>query len=323
MPVKNGIGYSQATFDKQDGLAVILKQHIATVRVILKKHGWPRQLYHYIDLTAGCGHNEAIDCDGSPLVFEREIRRAGIAYAAHFIDQNESNTEQLAATLKTNGSATIHTGDHSEIAPSIVKDWPHRGAFGMIYADPNGVPPFDLLADLSRDHRTNKIDFLIRYTGSGVKRAGYRLLTELGKIQKKYWIVRDLDTHDRWQWTFLLGLNWDGLNVMGRHGFHYAHSKQGQAIIERLHYTKPELQALRQPELPYTTYDEYLTHPQYQAVRAQAVARAGGICEQCREGRVTEVHHALYLPWGTFEENADHLLAVCHRCHCEIHDKEN
>lgn len=321
MPVSNGMGQSAMTFDKQDGLSIILSQHISTVKAILSKSRWAPPRYHYIDLTSGCGHNEEIDCVGSPVIFERAVKHTGLSYDAHFIDIEPTNTMILCGALRGDKRITIHTGDHADIAPQVVQTWPDAYAYGMIYSDTNGVPPFDLLADLSRNPKLRRVDFLIRYTGAGVKRAGYKLLDELAKIDKGYWIVRDLDSHDRWQWTFLLGLNWDGLNVMGRHGFHYAHSDQGRAIVERLHYTKPELQALRQPELPYATYDEYLAHPQYQAVRAQALKRAGGECERCHERPVTEVHHVQYPPWGTFEENADHLLALCHECHCEIHGK--
>jgi len=318
------MGQSQMTLDKQDGLTRILRQHISTVKVILGKSPWAAQQYHYIDLTAGCGHNELVDCDGSPVIFEKVAKQSGIPYTAHFIDIDEANTMILSSKIKPNGHRTIHTGDHTEIAPDIVQDWPNY-TFGLIYVDPNGVPPFALLADLSKNPKLARVDFLIRYTGSGVKRAGYKLLDELSAIQKQHWIVRDLDEHDRWQWTFLLGLNWGGLNTMKGQGFHYASSPKGEAIINRLHYTKPELEALHQPmlELPYTTYDEYLAHPNYKAIRAKAIDRSGGICERCKIQAVTEVHHVEYPPWGTFETDADSLLALCHKCHCKIHGKEN
>lgn len=30
----------------------------------------------------------------------------------------------------------------------------------------------------------------------------------------------------------------------------------------------------------------------------------------------------MYPPWGTFDTE-ENLLAVCHRCHCDIHGKDN
>jgi hypothetical protein len=72
---------------------------------------------------------------------------------------------------------------------------------------------------------------------------------------------------------------------------------------------------------PYLTYAEYLQHPRYRAIRGDALKRAGGVCERCKNRPVTEVHHLRYPPWGTFD-TVDNLLAVCHECHCEIHGKE-
>jgi len=325
MPKTQGQGQSQATLGKQRDLELILDQHISTVRAILSKPyaiNYP-QAYHYIDLTSGCGHNEAVDCEGSPVVFQRAIKRAGLRYDAHFIDKDPINTMKLYGGYRWGSRETIHTGDHSDVAPDIIAQWPKQNAYGLIYADLNGIPPFDLLALLGTDPRLAKIDFLIRCNSLAIKRNGGGLLDELARINKKFWIVRALDDHDRWQWSFLLGLNWDGLKAQEYRGFHYATSETGRAILERMHYTKPELQAIQQPELPYLTYQEYLNHPTYQAIRAQALERAGGTCERCHEGQVSEVHHTQYPPWGTFEENADHLLAVCHRCHCQIHNKEN
>lgn len=71
---------------------------------------------------------------------------------------------------------------------------------------------------------------------------------------------------------------------------------------------------------PYSSYKEYLRHPEYRKVRAQALKRAGGTCERCKQRPVTEVHHLRYPKWGTFDTQ-DNLLAICHQCHCEIHGK--
>jgi hypothetical protein len=46
------------------------------------------------------------------------------------------------------------------------------------------------------------------------------------------------------------------------------------------------------------------------------------LCQRCKTAKASEVHHLRYPPWGTFDTEAN-LLSVCHRCHCEIHGKEN
>jgi len=73
---------------------------------------------------------------------------------------------------------------------------------------------------------------------------------------------------------------------------------------------------------PYRSYDEYLRHPSFLAVRAVVMNRAGGACEKCGSQTRLYPHHLRYPPWGTFDVPTN-LLAVCHRCHCEIHGKEN
>lgn len=320
MPVQYGMGQSQMTFDKQDGLALILGQHIAIVRTILDKYGLDPRRYHYIDLTAGCGYNEVVDCEGSPIVFQKTIRAQRISYNAHFVDLEPTNTLMLRGAISQDKRVFIHTGDHAIIAPQIIETWPDT-AYGLIYSDMNGMPPFELLSALSKSPKVSTVDFLIRCNGNGIKRAGRRFLDELHKIDKQHWIVREIDSHDKWQWTFLLGLNWNGLKCMREHGFHYITSDEGRAIIRRLHYTRDELKAIQSPQ--YATYAEYLAHPRYRAIRQQAIDRSGGTCEQCKERPVSEVHHVQYPAWGTFEKNADHLLAMCHPCHCQIHDKED
>ena len=70
----------------------------------------------------------------------------------------------------------------------------------------------------------------------------------------------------------------------------------------------------------YRTYAEYLKHPLYRAIRAEAIRRVDGKC-QCCGAPVTEVHHLRYPPWGEFDV-VDNLLPVCHICHCIIEGKD-
>jgi hypothetical protein len=72
---------------------------------------------------------------------------------------------------------------------------------------------------------------------------------------------------------------------------------------------------------PYRTYREYLRHPQFRAVRAIVMSRASGQCEVCNIARASEVHHLRYPPWGTIDV-PENLIAICHPCHCRIHNKE-
>lgn len=326
MPVVNGIGQSQATVDKQQGLRTILAQHISVCKAIIAKwHCCDR--YQFIDANAGPGCNAKESCDGSPVIFLREVNRVGLGYDAVFIDIDPQHTFALRAAVSNWNHHSVMTGDNRQVIPTVIERLP-EWSYGVLYTDPNGIPDFEMLAAASQHPKMEKIDILIRYAGSAVKRnqhiTGMKMLDHLSPINKKFWIVREMERGDRWQWTFLLGMNWNGLKSWKSRGFHYADSPKGQQIIERLNYTNGELQQIRQPPLlPYATYDEYLKHPAFQAVRTQAIERSGGICEQCGERTVTEVHHVKYPPWGTFEKDAEWLLAVCHQCHCEFHGKDD
>jgi len=71
----------------------------------------------------------------------------------------------------------------------------------------------------------------------------------------------------------------------------------------------------------YQSYDEYLRHPRYRCVRAEAMRRTDGRCTRC-DRPASEVHHVRYPPWGEFDV-PENLEPLCHQCHCDEHGKEN
>jgi len=73
--------------------------------------------------------------------------------------------------------------------------------------------------------------------------------------------------------------------------------------------------------MSYKTYQEYLQHPKYKVVRNERMLFAKGLCEICNS-LATEVHHRRYPKWGTFDVMSN-IIAVCHHCHCKIHNKDN
>lgn len=72
---------------------------------------------------------------------------------------------------------------------------------------------------------------------------------------------------------------------------------------------------------PYSSYAEYLRHPTFRAIRADAMKLAEWTCQRCHNAKATQVHHLRYPPWGTFDV-VENLLPVCYPCHCAIHGKE-
>lgn len=74
-------------------------------------------------------------------------------------------------------------------------------------------------------------------------------------------------------------------------------------------------------DAPYRNYSEYLNHPRFKAIRAEAMRLAGYRCQQCQKARATQVHHLRYPPWGTFDV-VENLEPVCYACHCALHGKD-
>jgi hypothetical protein len=339
MPTKNGIGYSQHTPTKHDHYRMLLEIQIPIVGHILRRHTWAWNGYLHFDITAGNGGSP--DEPGSPAIFKQVITAAALPYHAIFIEREPCNAETLQSVLSGNDHVTIECGDHAGVLPRYIQNCPVDFAahkiYGSLFVDPTGSePPWSLLRDFGATY--NKIDIVIYLSATNIKRIRKSLdiqqdlLDSIRQIPKKHWLVRE---HcGRHQWTFLLGTNWADYPDWQAGGFYKMKSPAGERIIQELNYTNEERIALArrdqlelplfpQDDPPYRTYAEYLKHPRYLAARRQALERSGGICEQCKERTVTEVHHIEYPAWGTFEKNADKLLAVCHVCHCEIHGKEN
>lgn len=70
-----------------------------------------------------------------------------------------------------------------------------------------------------------------------------------------------------------------------------------------------------------STYKRYLRTQHWQKLRFEVLKRSGGECEQCgyrptRRGQL-QIHHKTYNHVGN--ESIDDLIALCPRCHMQIH----
>jgi hypothetical protein len=65
-------------------------------------------------------------------------------------------------------------------------------------------------------------------------------------------------------------------------------------------------------------YEQHLQSPEWKAMRAKVMERAGGVCEGCRERSAVHVHHLTYAHAG--KELAFELVALCDGCHAKAHD---
>ena len=64
-------------------------------------------------------------------------------------------------------------------------------------------------------------------------------------------------------------------------------------------------------------YREYLLSPEWKALRRKVIDRCGGLCEGCREERVTQVHHLTYA--HVRDELLFELVGLCDACHERAH----
>ena len=71
-------------------------------------------------------------------------------------------------------------------------------------------------------------------------------------------------------------------------------------------------------ELQSMPYDEYLLTPEWRARRAEAIDRAGGMCQLCCSPRRLHAHHRTYVRRG-HEHPAD-LTVLCEECHDLFHE---
>lgn len=253
-----GQGQSEHTEEKQYGLSKILGQWLSIVDRITTKYKIDRPIL-YADMNAGSGWNEEVNCIGSPLLFLNEAKTHTFKRDVYFIESNTNALIELAERVYEVGEldANLINGNHNEVMPEIVKK--HNG-LGLIYHDPNGLPSFDLLRSLSQFRNFDKVDILIRISGTNYKRIRNgvdsfgkkrQILELIGKypnlkdqlksINKKQWIIRDIIDPDPYQWTFLLGTNWTEYKAWESQGFYKIDSSKGAAILNRVSHTIKEL----------------------------------------------------------------------------------
>lgn len=68
----------------------------------------------------------------------------------------------------------------------------------------------------------------------------------------------------------------------------------------------------------WTRYEAHLQSPKWASIRARVIARAGGLCEGCREREGYQVHHLTYTHLG--DELLYELVLLCDGCHERAHE---
>ena len=240
--------------------------------------------------------------------------------------------EKIDAIYK-NYNAMIAFGDNKEILANYINNPPLKKQFGMLYADNNGCPDYELIKNITNIKQYGKLDILINCPAASHKRSlkiwhqsnKINLSEALIKINKKYWIIRE--PYGKFQWTFLIGTNWQSFPKFGHLNFYSSTTNKGRDILKRLTYTAKELSEIEKNGF-YDNYRDYLNHPFFKLIKNEALARASNykgqiICEKCSCNIAIEPHHLEYPKWGTFDDDGpDKIKMVCRKCHCKLHDKE-
>jgi hypothetical protein len=244
MPIEQGVGTSEHTKNKQEVLQHLLKMHLKICRGIFSNYNI-RQPYYYIDMNAAHGA-------GSPTIFHTLVtNEITIPYHALLVERDTENAVQLARCFQNEPHVTVKSGDHDDIVPAFVQSLKGK-PYGLCYHDPNGEVSWNTLANIARLPASNHIDILIHFTATGHKRIAKatgrleKIMEYVQQISKKYWIVRKPDTNCSWQWTFLIGSNWDGFPDWKKQHFHRLREEEGQEIMKKLMHTKEEWQKLHQ-----------------------------------------------------------------------------
>ena len=221
---------------------------------------WP---YWHIDLNAGCGWNEVVDCEGSPLVFLREAEHAERRFNAVFCDLDAEAVRSLEGRLPAAPAGCVvrtFAGDNAD-ALDAFGNWivaageKPQYAVGTCLADPNGVrslpidglarfasafPRIDLIVNLN-------ISLFSRFRGgreSPALRGRFDKYPEpldlLALFHRKHWVVRNLPRGGTGE-RFTLAVGRSHRAGSGRHAdFYPIDSPAGRRILQDFRREIPE-----------------------------------------------------------------------------------
>lgn len=214
-----------------------------------------RPPFVFFDLHAGPGMLEYPDGrrgPGSPLIAIEELEKSGIPYqTVHFEKdpQRFGRLQQALAPHIRRGRSTVipgpfETGISAWLAANGRQEYRH----GLVYSDPFGDPiPVTALNEVADYlYRVDLLAYVLandqykRANGGGAQRG--RIADDIAAVKKKHVLIRkESDAH---QYTFVLWTNWPGgFPAWTARGFYPLESEAGQAVLDRINYTKTELRA--------------------------------------------------------------------------------
>lgn len=257
---------SDETERKERDFRGILRMHVNICKGILSRTASITS-YLYVDLYAGPGNLEhkGRRFDGSPLIARDLLTQAGVPYQAEHWECHPDAASLLGEALSTPASLldaldVVAPPIHVEDCRTGFNRWldacgPQPDRLGLVYADPIGTAiPVDTLNRAAT--MLPRVDLLSYVSATNYKR-GRRLnpglpylADDIGAVNKRCALIREGERSTGFGWTFVLWTNWADFPAWTNAGFHRVDSPRGQAELERLNLTRPELHAKTNTPLP-------------------------------------------------------------------------
>jgi hypothetical protein len=212
-----------------------------------------RPPFLFMDLHGGPGMLEYPDGHrgpGSPLIAVDALEKSGMPYQTVHFEQNPQTADRLRQALAPyirRGCSTVITGPfETGVSAWLAANGRQEYRNGLIYSDPINDPlpvaTFNEIADYLP--RVDLLAYVIandqykRANGGGGRRG--RIAGDIAAIQKEHALIRHESTAH--QFTFVLWTNLPGgFRPWTARGFYALESEPGQAVLDRINYTKAEL----------------------------------------------------------------------------------
>jgi len=264
MPVdENQVGHGDYTELKTFNFKKIVEMHARVCKGIIPRSTWCDRRYFYLDLTAGTGFLPKTNQPNCAHVMINTLRSTGLEFQAHLIDENNADT--LRANLDRSPALYYYPNNHNDIMENIISRHLKKPSYGLMFYDPNspGITngnwqSLDSIADAYTKYPAlGKVDLMMYLSGTAVKRANSstqkKLWDWLATINKKYWVIRK--PKGTWQWTFILGTNWDSYPSIKSIGFHPSNTPEGSNYFDTINFTREKLDKMHPYQLSFLDLD--------------------------------------------------------------------
>lgn len=251
MTVKNGVGYSESTIDKQEDFIKIMRMLCTIWKGMIRRNVTDR--VYYYDLNGGFGFDLDNPIIGSPIIAAKALRESKLKHMGYVCEADDQNVRSLSeAMMAYEDTFMIISGNNESALKPFLPSYGYSN-YGLIYADPTGYPSseFNFMRYVSKLNSCDRIDLLLSFGSTTIKRVSncfpdkyWRLNEHVNSIYRKVWLIREpLPSSGKKKWSFLLGTNWGNFPAP-QNSFHRIDSEMGQKIFRELSVPSNEIAQL-------------------------------------------------------------------------------